>query len=214
MLVLKGLVGLHRTVQLQLFSITGLGIGLDYHDIEWFPLETNRDHSVIFEILVLHFGEPGPPQPGAPAASHRLGPRPRRGGAAAGGAERKSSAHGARARQVPYKRRLVTGRGRSGCLRFGDRLTSSASLIGQYKKTKPSPDWWQPCNSSPSMPITEAPPPPSPLRSAPRWLRNSRSSGRGGSLKGTRGTQVPLLEASFLVPPRVFDFRMNLVNNS
>ena len=37
MLVLKGLVGLHRT-------------DLDYCDIEWFALETNRDHSVIFEI--------------------------------------------------------------------------------------------------------------------------------------------------------------------
>ena len=23
---------------------------MDYHDIEWFALETNRDHSVIFEI--------------------------------------------------------------------------------------------------------------------------------------------------------------------
>ena len=32
------------------FSITGWGIGLDYCDIEWFALETNRDHSVIFEI--------------------------------------------------------------------------------------------------------------------------------------------------------------------
>ena len=31
-------------------SITGWGIGLDYCDIEWFALETNRDHSVIFEI--------------------------------------------------------------------------------------------------------------------------------------------------------------------
>ena len=49
-LVLKGLVGLHRTIQHQLFSITGWGIGLDYCDIEWFALETNRDHSVIFEI--------------------------------------------------------------------------------------------------------------------------------------------------------------------
>ena len=49
MLVLKGLVGLHRTVQLQLLSITGKGIGLDYCDIERFALETNRDHSVIFE---------------------------------------------------------------------------------------------------------------------------------------------------------------------
>ena len=25
------------------------GIGLEYHDIEWFALETNRDHSVVFE---------------------------------------------------------------------------------------------------------------------------------------------------------------------
>ena len=33
-----------------LFSITGWGIDLDYGDIEWFALETNRDHSVIFEI--------------------------------------------------------------------------------------------------------------------------------------------------------------------
>ena len=32
------------------FSITGWGIGLDYHDIEWFASETNRGHSVVFEI--------------------------------------------------------------------------------------------------------------------------------------------------------------------
>ena len=51
MLVLKGLVGLHRTIELQLLQhYTGWGIDLDYHDIEWFALETNRDHSVIFEI--------------------------------------------------------------------------------------------------------------------------------------------------------------------
>ena len=50
MLVLKGLVGLHRTIQLQLLSITGQGIDLDYRDIEWFALQTNRDHSVIFKI--------------------------------------------------------------------------------------------------------------------------------------------------------------------
>ena len=48
--ILEGLVGLHRTVQLRFFSITCQGIDLDYHDIEWFALETNRDHSVIFEI--------------------------------------------------------------------------------------------------------------------------------------------------------------------
>ena len=32
------------------FSITGWDIDLDYHDIELFALETNRDHFVIFEI--------------------------------------------------------------------------------------------------------------------------------------------------------------------
>ena len=50
MLVLEGHVGLHRPVQLQLFSITGRGIDLDYCNIEWFALEMYRDHSVIFEI--------------------------------------------------------------------------------------------------------------------------------------------------------------------
>ena len=50
MLFLKGLVGLHRTNQLQLLQHYWLGIDLDYHDIEWFALEMNRDHSVIFEI--------------------------------------------------------------------------------------------------------------------------------------------------------------------
>ena len=39
-----------RFIELFNFSITGQGIGLDYCDIEWFALETNRDHSVIFEI--------------------------------------------------------------------------------------------------------------------------------------------------------------------
>ena len=46
MLVLEDLVCLHRTV-LQHYS---WGIDLDYCDIEWFALEMNRDHSVIFEI--------------------------------------------------------------------------------------------------------------------------------------------------------------------
>ena len=36
------------------FSITGLGIYLDYCDIEWFALEKNIDHSVIFEIASKH----------------------------------------------------------------------------------------------------------------------------------------------------------------
>ena len=50
MLVLKGLVDLHKPFNFSFFSITGWGIGLDYHDIEWFALGTNRDHSFIFEI--------------------------------------------------------------------------------------------------------------------------------------------------------------------
>ena len=45
MLVLKGLEGLHRTIQLQLLQCYCLGHRLG----EWFALETNRDHSVVFE---------------------------------------------------------------------------------------------------------------------------------------------------------------------
>ena len=52
-LVLEGLVGLHRTIQLQLsFSITGHGIDLDYCDTEWFALEMNRHYPVVFEIAL------------------------------------------------------------------------------------------------------------------------------------------------------------------
>ena len=50
MLVLKGLVGLHRTFNFSFFNVPGWVIDLDYCDIEWFALEMNRDHSVIFEI--------------------------------------------------------------------------------------------------------------------------------------------------------------------
>ena len=32
------------------FSVTCPGLDLDYRDIEWFALETNRDHPVVFEI--------------------------------------------------------------------------------------------------------------------------------------------------------------------
>ena len=51
MLVLEGLVGLHRTVPLLLFHVAGWSIGLDYRHIEWFALEMNGDHLVIFEIV-------------------------------------------------------------------------------------------------------------------------------------------------------------------
>ena len=40
-LVLEGLVGLHGTIQLQLLSIGGWGMDLDYCDVEWFALEMN-----------------------------------------------------------------------------------------------------------------------------------------------------------------------------
>ena len=50
MLVLTGLVGLHRPFNFSFFSVTDWGIDLVYHVIEWFALEMNRDHSVVFEI--------------------------------------------------------------------------------------------------------------------------------------------------------------------
>ena len=50
MLVLKVLVGLHRTVQLQLLQHYWSLIDLDYLDIEWFALEMNQNCSVVFEI--------------------------------------------------------------------------------------------------------------------------------------------------------------------
>ena len=43
LVLVLGLVGLHRTVQLQSFSISGWGIDLNYCDIEWFALEMNWD---------------------------------------------------------------------------------------------------------------------------------------------------------------------------
>ena len=65
MLVLRGLLGLPRTNLHQLLQHyhSGHRLGMQYHtycdtditvsqycDIEWFALETNRDHSVVFEI--------------------------------------------------------------------------------------------------------------------------------------------------------------------
>ena len=50
MLVLEDLVGLHKVDQL-LSGVSDWGIDLDYCDIEWLGLETNWDHSVIFEIV-------------------------------------------------------------------------------------------------------------------------------------------------------------------
>ena len=49
-LVLEDLVDLHRIIKFSFFGISNWGIDLDYCDIERFALETNRDHSVVFEI--------------------------------------------------------------------------------------------------------------------------------------------------------------------
>ena len=50
MLVLKGLVGLYEPFSFIFFNIIAWDIGLDHCDIDWFALEMNRDHSVVFEI--------------------------------------------------------------------------------------------------------------------------------------------------------------------
>ena len=49
-LILEGLVGLHRTVQLQLLWHQWLEHRLELHGVEWFALEMNQDHSIIFEV--------------------------------------------------------------------------------------------------------------------------------------------------------------------
>jgi len=49
-LVLKGLLVFIELFNFSFFNVTGWGIDLDYCDIEWFFLGTNRDHSVSFEI--------------------------------------------------------------------------------------------------------------------------------------------------------------------
>ena len=37
-------------VTFSFFGISGWSIDLDYCDIEWFALEMNQDHSVVFEV--------------------------------------------------------------------------------------------------------------------------------------------------------------------
>ena len=57
MLVLEDVVGFHvdvvEPVKLSFFGINGWGMHLNYCDIEWFALETNRDHSVGFFVVVV-----------------------------------------------------------------------------------------------------------------------------------------------------------------
>ena len=50
MLVLEGLLVFIELFNFSFFSITDWDTDLDYCDIEWFALEMNRDHSVVFEI--------------------------------------------------------------------------------------------------------------------------------------------------------------------
>ena len=50
MLVLEGLIGFIEPFSFSFFCTAGQGIDLGYCDVEWFDLETNRDHSVVFEI--------------------------------------------------------------------------------------------------------------------------------------------------------------------
>ena len=52
MFVLEGLVVFIEPFNVSFFRITGQGINLDYCHTEWFALEMNRDHSVIFEIAL------------------------------------------------------------------------------------------------------------------------------------------------------------------
>ena len=49
-LVLEGLVGFHKPIQLQLLQHYWSGHRLGLCDIGWFALEMIRDHSIIFEI--------------------------------------------------------------------------------------------------------------------------------------------------------------------
>ena len=51
-LVLNSLVGLIEPFNFSFFSVTDWGIGLDYHDIEWFALEMNRVHPFVFLRLL------------------------------------------------------------------------------------------------------------------------------------------------------------------
>ena len=49
-MLVPDLIGLIELFNVNFFGISAWGIDLDYCDIEWFALEMNRDHSVIFEI--------------------------------------------------------------------------------------------------------------------------------------------------------------------
>ena len=49
LLVPDSVIGLHRTINFSFLGISAWGIDLDYCDVEWFALEMNQDHFVVFE---------------------------------------------------------------------------------------------------------------------------------------------------------------------
>ena len=55
-LLLEGLVGLHRTINFSFFDINDPGIDLDYCDIEWIALKTKIILLLLRLYQVLHFG--------------------------------------------------------------------------------------------------------------------------------------------------------------
>ena len=55
MLALDNLAGIHRAISFCFFGISGWGIDLDYHDIEWFTLEMNRDNFVLFKTASMYY---------------------------------------------------------------------------------------------------------------------------------------------------------------
>ena len=54
-MVLEDLVVFTEPFNFSFFSINAWGIDLDYCETEWFVLEMNRDHSVVFEIPSKYF---------------------------------------------------------------------------------------------------------------------------------------------------------------
>ena len=49
-LFLESVIDLIKPVNFSFFGISGWGTDLDYCDVEWFDLETNRDHSVVLRF--------------------------------------------------------------------------------------------------------------------------------------------------------------------
>ena len=54
-LVIEGLVVFMEPVNFSFISISGWDIDLDYCNAKWFSLETNQDHSVIFETASKYY---------------------------------------------------------------------------------------------------------------------------------------------------------------